>query len=202
MPETPIADEDYEELPRRPRRRLLAPTTLSLAGALLLACGFVGGVLVEKGQSSSSSTAGSTAGFASRLAALRGGGGTARSAGAGSAGGPGALGGATIGQVAYLSGSTLYVINAEGTTVKVATSPASTVTKTVKADVKGIHPGETVVVTGAAGANGTVGAESIRVGGSGGVGVGTLFGRSSSGGGGSSGGSGGGGEPALFGRGG
>ena len=57
--------------------------------------------------------------------------------------------------------------NAEGNTVKVTTSPASTVTKTVKADVKGIHPGETVLVTGAAGANGAISAESIRVGGSG-----------------------------------
>ena len=54
--------------------------------------------------------------------------------------------------------------NAEGNTVKVTTSPATSVTKTVKADVKGIHPGETVLVTGAAGANGAISAESIRVG--------------------------------------
>ena len=59
--------------------------------------------------------------------------------------------GRDAGQVAYIDGSTLYVTNAEGNTVKVTTSAASTVTKTVKADVKGIHPGETVIVTGAAG---------------------------------------------------
>ena len=54
-------------------------------------------------------------------------------------------------QVAYISGNTLYVTTAEGNTVKVTTSPATTVTKTVKATVAGIHPGETVTVTGASG---------------------------------------------------
>ncbi|MGA9285822.1 MAG: hypothetical protein WBV85_10310, partial [Solirubrobacteraceae bacterium] len=53
------------ELPRRPRRRLLTPIPLALTGVLLIACGFIGGVLVEKGQSSSSSSSGA-AGFASR----------------------------------------------------------------------------------------------------------------------------------------
>ncbi|MGA9875508.1 MAG: hypothetical protein WBQ21_06845, partial [Solirubrobacteraceae bacterium] len=80
----------------------------------------------------------------------------------------------------------------------------STVTKTVKSDVKSIHPGETVIVTGSAGTNGAVSAESIRVSeaGASGGGLGALFG----GGGGASGGDGrrrgGGGssgEPALFG---
>ncbi len=44
-----------EELARRPRRRLLGtggnPIPLALLGVLLIACGFIGGVLVEKGQS-------------------------------------------------------------------------------------------------------------------------------------------------------
>jgi hypothetical protein len=115
------------------------------------------------------------------------------------------------------------VTDAEGNTVKVTTSPASTVTKTVQSNVKGIHPGETVLITGAAGANGTISAESIRVGagGGGGGGLGALFGGSSgsagaagesssaagesssaAGGRSGSGGGGGGGEPALFGKGG
>ena len=53
--------------------------------------------------------------------------------------------------------------DAEGNTVKVTTSPASSITKTVKADVHGIHPGETVVVRGTKGASGAVSAESISV---------------------------------------
>jgi len=244
----PAADERFEEhddwleepdeLPRRPRRRLLTPLPLSLLGVLLVACGFIGGVLVEKGQGSSTSAGGAgAAGLASRFAALRGGSSTAAgasaeasgsgSSGAGSSGagssGAGASGsgssgaarqgaggfagalaggGATAGQVAFVSGSTLYVTTAEGNTVKVKTSPGSTVTKTVTASVSGIHPGETVVVTGA-NTNGTISAESIRVGAGGGLGgIGALFGgsgRSARGSG--SGSAGSGGEPALFGEG-
>ncbi|MGA9286351.1 MAG: hypothetical protein WBV85_13020, partial [Solirubrobacteraceae bacterium] len=144
-----------------------------------------------------------------------GGGRAASLFGASGAGGAGGLG-ATVGQVAYVSGSTLYVTNTEGNTVKVKTSDASTVSKTVKSDVKGIHPGETVIVTGSASSGGAVQAESIRVseaGASGGLGA--LFGGGLRGGSGSQGsganssggatGSGGGtsgagGEPALFGK--
>ncbi len=168
---------------------------------LLTACGFIGGVLVEKGETSSSSSGGSAASsLVSRFRALRGG-----------ATGDECLrrecrrhlGGLrapaftrpTAGTVAYLDGSTLYVTNAEGNTVKVTTSAATSVTKTVKASVKGIHPGETVTITGASGADGAVSAESISVGASGG-GLAALFG----GGAGASSRSGGrGGEPSLFG---
>ena len=59
--------------------------------------------------------------------------------------------------------------------MKVKTSRGSEVTKTVKTDVKGIHPGETVLITGPTAKNGTVTAESIRVGSTGG-GLGSLFG--------------------------
>jgi hypothetical protein len=218
----PVAEEDDgwldepEELPRRPRRRLLAPIPIALLIVLLTACGFIGGVLVEKGQGSSSSSTSGTgaAGLAARFAALRGGsagsGAGAKSGaaggglfGAGGASSAGTAAGATTGQVAYVQGGTLYVTTAEGNTVKVTTSKASTVTKTVKAAVSAIRPGETVLVTGAAGTNGAVSAESIRVGASaGGGGLAGLFGRSGAGGGGSGSSGGGGGEPALFGKGG
>jgi len=196
------ADEFYDEpveLPRRPRRRVLSPLPLALLGILLTACGFIGGVLVEKGQGSSTgSTGAAAAGFASRLGALRG-----AAAGASSttgASGPAAGfggGGLTAGSVAYVSGDTLYLTTAEGNTVKVITSPATTVTKTVKSDVKGIHPGETVAVSGSGEAGGAINAESIRVGGGG---LGALFGSGTRAGG--SGSTRGGGEPALFGTGG
>jgi hypothetical protein len=210
-PAAPVRDRDEQEdewleepaeLPRRPRRRLLTPLPLALAGVLLIACGFIGGVLVEKGQTSTGAAAGAGSGLASRFAALRGGsaGTTAASGSFGArAGGLAGAGRATAGQVAYLAGSALYVTTLEGNTVKVTTSPATSVTKTVSASVKGIHPGETVTVTGVTGANGAISAESIRVGG----GAGALFGAGAGAGrGSSSGGSGGGGEPALFGGGG
>ena len=210
--------DEGEELPRRPRRRLLTPVPIALAAALLTACGFIGGVLVEKGQGTSSGSTGTAGGLTARFAGLRAaqgtGAGAAGASGSGAsaggfAGGAGGAGDATTGQVAFIHGSTLYVTNAQGNTVKVNTSPASTVTKTVSSSVKAIHPGETVVIVGATGAGGTVSAESIRVGGGGGLG--SLFGGSSgsaggtgasSGGTGAGGGGAGNGGPALFGGGG
>jgi hypothetical protein len=198
------------ELPRRPRRRLLGtganPIALALLAALLAACGFIGGVLVEKGQTSSASspTGGGAAAFASRLRGLGGSSSTGTSStGASSsaaAGLPSGFTRPTAGTVAYLEGSTLYVTNSEGNTVKVSTSAGTTVNKTISSSVKGIHPGETVTVTGSTGANGAVSAETIDVGGSGG-GLASLFGGGGTGktGGGSAAG---GKEPSLFGNGG
>jgi hypothetical protein len=200
------------ELPPRPRRRLVAPLPLALLGTLLTACGFIGGVLVEKGQGSGSTGAGALSGggsaLAARLASLRGAGaGTGGSGAAGLAGsataqgisgaaapGRGGSGGgfsspfgggsATVGEVAFVEGTTLYVINAEGNTVRVNTSPASNVTRTVTSKVAGIHPGETVVVTGATQKSGAISASSIRVGsGAGGGGIAALFAGSGGGGG-------------------
>lgn len=236
--------DDGEELPRRPRRRMLTPLPLALLAILAIACGFIAGVLVEKGQGGGSSGTGAGAGgaFASRFAALRGGSGSTSSSASGSSAGAGATGagagtgrlagagglggagsgttsgsGATIGQVAYVSNGVLYVTTLEGNTVKVTAGAGSTVTKSVKTSTSGIHPGETVVVTGTAGANGAIAAQSIRAGsagagGFGGAGAALLGGSgrpsgAASGAAGGSGGSGstsggsGGGEQALFGKG-
>ncbi|HEV7936872.1 MAG TPA: hypothetical protein VGP18_02475 [Solirubrobacteraceae bacterium] len=208
-----LEEPPESELPPRPRRRLLTPVPLALMGVLAIACGFIGGVLVEKGQSSSSSSGAGTSGLASRFAALRAGAsgasatsGTGARSGAGAAAGGfggGASGAAgfkrpTAGTVAYLDGDTLYVTNVEGNTVKVTTSAGTTVNKTVKSSVKGIHPGETVTITGETGSGGSLSAESISVGSGGGLAA--LFGGSSArGGSGSSSSHSGGGEPALFG---
>jgi hypothetical protein len=211
-PQEDLLAEPEELLPRRPRRRLLGkgsnPIALALLGVLLAACGFIGGVLIEKGETSSSSAGGSAAAsLASRFSALRGGatGGTgASSARAGASAGASAGGFTrpTAGTVAYLAGNTLYVTNAEGNTIKVTTSPATSVTKTVKSSVKAIHPGETVTITGETASGGTVSAESISVGSSGG-GLAALFGGGggSGSGGSSSRSSGAGGAASLFGSG-
>ncbi len=182
----PIGEDDGwlqepEELPRRPRRRLTGPLPLAMLTVLLTACGFIGGVLVEKGEASSSSSTSIPSGLASRFAALRG----ASAAGAGGGTGSGAAGSGTgsgftrptAGTVAYLAGSTLYVTNSEGNTVKVITSPATSVSKTVKSSLRGIHPGETVTIVGATGSSGTVNAESISVGSGAGDGLAGLLGR-------------------------
>ncbi len=222
--------EQAEELPPRPRRRVLAPLPLALLAALAIACGFIAGVLVEKGQSGGSTAAAGAGGaFASRLAALRGGtggggagsalpsssstgsGSAADAAGTGSPAGSRGLGAAgasaTVGQVAYANKGTLYVTTSEGNTVKVTAASGASVTKTVKASIKAIHPGETVIVAGTSSASGAVSASSIRIGsvasaiggGSGLLGGGSTAGGASSGAG--AGGSAGGGEPQLFGKG-
>ncbi len=163
-------------------------------GVLVIACGFIGGVLVEKGQSSSSSSAGGASGLASRFAALR--------AGASGASRPGASGTGTP-ALAGAVGAGGFGGGAAGAR-PVASTPdgrhrclrrrrhavcdqlrrqhrqghdlgGTTVNKTVKSDVKGIHPGETVTVTGETGSGGSISAESIRVG-SGGGGLAALFG--------------------------
>jgi hypothetical protein len=167
------------ELAPRPRRRLIAPVPLSLLAVVLVAAGFIAGARVEKGRSASGAGTGAFAG-ASRSAAL---GASAPTAGKGSSATPTSAGQSagpatevarpTSGKVTSKSGKTLYVKGSEGSTVKVATSAATTVTKTVKAKVKAIHPGETVTITGSTGSKGSVTAESISVG-SGAVGGGSL----------------------------
>ncbi|HEX5310010.1 MAG TPA: hypothetical protein VFW38_13140 [Solirubrobacteraceae bacterium] len=186
------------ELPPRPRHRLLGvganPLGVALLCALLTVCGFIGGVFVEKGQGQSSAASTGTGALASRLAALRGGGSSGSRGGSGSRGssslaqlaGAAGSGGAgpTIGQVAYVSGDSLYVTSFEGNTIKVTASAGASVTRTVKSALKSIHPGETVIVTGSNGSDGTIHAQSIRAseasagGGLGGV----LFGGANGGG--------------------
>jgi hypothetical protein len=191
--------DEPPELPARPRRRLLTRVTGALLAAVLVAGGFLVGVVVEKGQASSTSAAAGAGGAAAarfgRLGGATGAGarGTAGSGPGGGIGGAGGAGSATAGQVAFVQGTTLYVTDTQGNTVKVTTSPGSTVTKSVKASTKSIHPGETVIVTGTTGKGGAVSAESIRVGGEGPASTPPAGGSS---------GKAGGGEPALFGSGG
>src|SRR5271169_3073876 len=85
---------ESEELPRRQRRRLLTPLPLALLAGLLVALGFIGGVLVEKGQNPSSGAAATQgSALATRLRALAGG--RSRLGGASSSPGTGAGAGFT-----------------------------------------------------------------------------------------------------------
>ncbi|HST32615.1 MAG TPA: hypothetical protein VLJ80_03740 [Solirubrobacteraceae bacterium] len=198
--------EDESELPRRPRRRLLTPIPLALLAVLLIACGFIGGVLVQKGQGGTASPGGGASGFPS-LSALKGSLPAGAPAGTSSSGGSGAKGGAstfpgiaggggvTTGEVAYVRGNTLYVTDSQGNTVKVSAAAGAKVTKTVGTKASSIHPGATVVVLGSKAKNGSISASSISVS-SAASGSATSAGPSSSGAGSSSGGT-----PSLFGSG-
>jgi hypothetical protein len=152
-------------LPPRPRRRLVTPASAALTAVLIAAAGFIGGVEVQKGQADSTSATGGTGGGRAALAA----GATAGAAGgaAGARGGfPGRGGGgqgnATIGSVANKHGSTLYVKDSDGNTVRVKTTSHSKINRTATASAGAIHPGDTVVVQGTKSANGTITATQIN----------------------------------------
>ena len=150
---------DEAPLPPRARRRLITPVSGVFAAALVAALGFIGGVEVQKGQGSSgtgTSGAGATAG-----------GGAARAGFAGRAGGAqgpagAAQSNATIGSVANKHGSTLYVKDADGNTVRVKTTSHSKINRTDATSAGAIHPGDTVIVQGTKSASGTVTATQIN----------------------------------------
>ncbi len=135
--------EEYEEqLPHRPRRRLVTPFNLSLLGVLLVAGGFIAGVLVEKGQTSSTTSATSGVAALARRAGLTGAGTTGAGAAArsffGGAGGAGAN--ATTGTVSLNDHGTLYITDSEGNTIKVVQASGGTVTRTAVSSVSTYPP--------------------------------------------------------------
>ena len=125
-------------LPPRRRRRLVTPASAALAAVLIAALGFIGGVEVQKGQADS-------AGGARRR--RRRGARRACGAGAGAAAGARRLRRAaaapratpTIGSVANKHGSTLYVKDSDGNTVRVKTTSHSKINRTASTSV-GAHP--------------------------------------------------------------
>jgi len=185
MHETATAEDwypEHEELPRRARARLLTPLTVLLMLVLFAACGFIGGVLVQKQQQTTATVVGAAAstrlgtgatgasgasgGFGGRFSSLLGGGAGSR---------------ATVGTVTNIDGRKLFVTTAAGTMVEVVTTPASKITKSVSVGSKSVHPGDSVVVSGIKANNGTVTASSVSDSGSGGSasGISSLFGAAS-----------------------
>ena len=176
--------EEPDELPARPRARFLTPLTVVLMLVLFAACGFVGGVLVQKGQQG-----GSTSVLGSATASSRFGAAASGATGApGSAGGFGgrfaaALGGGadslgTVGTVTNIDGNKLYVTTAAGTMTEVVTTPESKITKSQSVGRGAIRPGDSVVVSGVKATNGTVTAKTVSDSGAGSSagGLASLFG--------------------------
>ena len=143
------------------RRRKLPRVTLALAVAIVGAGAFIGGAEAQKHLGSSASSSSNNSAAANLASRFRG---------TNSAGGQATFGGGgTVGTVTAIKGSTLYVTDSSGNTVKVRTTAASQVTKTVTGTVKDIKPGDTIVVRGSTGSNGTIAADSITLGGAGAV---------------------------------
>ena len=150
-------EADDEPLPKRQRRRLVTPISAILAGALVGALGFIGGVEVQKSQDDGATSNGGAA------AAFAAAGGGARGAGPQLGGGPGgAQSNATVGSVANKKGSTLYVKDSDGNLVRVKTTSHSKINRTASATPGAIHPGDTVIVQGNKSSSGTITATQIQ----------------------------------------
>lgn len=138
-------DNDLEDdVPPRPRNRLLAPLSLALIAVLIAATGFLGGVLVQKG-SEGSPAGGPPGGLPSFLS---------EGAEEGSSGLPasfpgGGSGAAVSGTVSSVDGRTIYVKDSSGATVAVRVEDGSKVSRDSNVGVKKIRPGDSVEVQGA-----------------------------------------------------
>lgn len=137
-----------EELPPRPRNRLLAPLPLALIAVLIAATGFLGGVLVQKG-SEGSSAAGPPGGLPSLLGEGAGEGSGSEGASSLPANFPGSGSGAAVsGTVSSVDGRTIYVKDSNGSTVAVRVEDGSKVSRDSNVGVKKVRPGDSVVVQG------------------------------------------------------
>jgi len=179
----PQADHLAEELAARPPRARLPRATLALGAGVLVAAGFIGGVLVQKHVGGSSPAAGRAGAFASAFAGARGGGGGAGRGGFGGGagattgtggaggfggggfgGGSGAGGNSVSGSVTVVSGDTLYITAADGTVYTVKTSGSTSVSISSSGSLSQLKPGQQVTVSGTQGTGGTVNATKITAG--------------------------------------
>lgn len=182
-PEEERADGLAEELAHAAPKRWWNRGTVVLAGLVLLAGGFVGGLQAQKHWGTASTASGFPAGFnAGGAGAGRYGGGAGRTGGAGAYGGGGfgqgtggtgqgtgqsgaatapAAAAGTTGTVKLVDGSTIYVQTSDGNVVTVNTNGKTTVSAAAKSTIKSIKAGQTVTVQGAAGSDGTVTATSV-----------------------------------------
>jgi hypothetical protein len=156
-------DSDDEWFIQAPHRgiNLRLPTAALLALAIL-AGGFWGGALAEQHHGSGSSTSAATAALLNEKAARAGGSTAANSRASAVNGGLGAaVAPVTTGLLTGVEGQTLYLTDASGNLVKVDVGSSATITRTVSSSLAALQTGDTVVVRGTTGANGTVTASSI-----------------------------------------
>ena len=155
----------HEALARRSSPgRALPPLALFLVGLLLLGGGFLAGVLTGKHATASSTSASGQAP-----------GGLPRQ-GSSPSGAPGGgafdpASGFAVGTVTRVSGDTVYLQTADGTSVAVVTNGSTTIRVTENGGLSDLTTGSTVVVQGAPSeSGGTITATSITEGGLGGLG--------------------------------
>jgi len=156
--EPECTDEEIEEAepPRRPRRRLLTPITGALAAVVRVAAGFFAGVQVQKSQGSGAATA------QNGFPGIPGGAGPGGNGPPGDQGqGQGSGSESVQGTVANLRGSTLYVTDDSGNTVRVKTRARSEVVRAASSRPIDVQPGDTVIVQGKRNDDGSYSADQV-----------------------------------------
>jgi hypothetical protein len=173
LSEPPTTRDVTDELAAPPRRGL-SRVTLALAAGVLVAGGFWAGV--EVGEDGGSAAPGGAA-----AARAQGAGGQAAGAPGqatqGAQGAPGQVGqtgqqggrqgsgsGATTGTVKVVDGSFIYLSDASGNIVKVRTTDTTTIQVQRPGLAADIRPGDTVVVRGTTGDDGTLSATTVTEG--------------------------------------
>ncbi|HUW79223.1 MAG TPA: hypothetical protein VMV52_10815 [Candidatus Nanopelagicaceae bacterium] len=161
------ADErDLAEMVARDGQPLITRFTIVLGAALL----FLGGIIAGSYFQSSSGAATGGANLASAFASARSGASGQSTRGASGFGG-GGFGGAggfglpvAAGQIKLIDGKNIYVTTSTGSIVKVSTDSTTRIRQTATLTVGDLKVGDTVSVSGQAGADGTVAATSINTG--------------------------------------
>ena len=149
--------DDIEEMPTRASRRIVTAWTVVLAALVVAGAGFVAGIQIEKRNAPAAAVSGLPPGL--RALANSGGFAGGQLPAATTQGDGGTAG--TTGKVKLVDGANVYITTSDGSTVKVATSSSSKVRKSVDAAVSDLKAGDTIVVQGTTGADGTIAASSI-----------------------------------------
>lgn len=187
-----IADLPLEEYGTVKREKLLGRTSYLLIALLLLGGGFTLGAATKPAAAPASATTGAnaigraggfggTGGFGAGGGGQRGTGGSANAgtgavtgppagAGTGTATGAGGANAAAAGPdtltgtIKLIDGANVYIQDAQGTVTKIATDGQTAFSQAVPASLATLATGATITVEGAAGADGTVTATSVRAG--------------------------------------
>ncbi len=163
----PTSDDTDENLASLLARREHARpnrATWALLTLVVLAVGFVGGAFAQSRWGSSSSTIGGVPDFAAMSGTLPG---TQDASSPTGSSGPGGLpgrDGATFGTISSIDGNTLTITDASGKTVTVAVPSSAMVTANHEVSLAELAAGDTVIVRGETGDDGTVTATSVTEG--------------------------------------
>jgi hypothetical protein len=141
------------------RRRAITPIARALLVVIVAGGAFLAGILVEKSEAKTSSASALPSGVPANIAALFGGRTSTTVAGSGSSATTGAT--QTFGTIKLVDGKNVYVSDAQGNVVRVATSGTTKITVSQEATVSKLKPSTSVIVQGTAGTDGTITATSI-----------------------------------------